>query len=76
MNAKQKADYLSIKFCDNSDVVKPNFASIKMAIKCCDEIINALKVTLGHITLTSIDYIESCKDLDFWHQVKNELEIL
>ena len=39
MTSKEKAQELSMVFCTSLDIVKPNFASIKNAIKCCEQII-------------------------------------
>lgn len=43
MNTEEKAKQLAIKFASNIDVIKPNVASIKMALLCVDEQMQMLK---------------------------------
>ena len=38
MKPKDKAKELAIEFCSPTDVFKPNPASIRNAIKCCEQI--------------------------------------
>ena len=63
---KEKAKELSIKFTDNTDVVKPNIRSKEMALICVDEINNALQnipdlQVSGNVLLDQIKYYQEVK---------------
>ena len=50
LSPREKAKQLSIKFTRSADVIKPNKASIEMALLCVDELLDA--VPLINNTLT------------------------
>jgi hypothetical protein len=77
MEAKQKAMELAIKFCQSTDVVKPNFASVKMALKCVEEIKKDLKQNFQICEKSELH--PHARGLIggtiiFWNEVENELE--
>ena len=69
MTPKEKAKEISIKFCNSTDVIKPNFGGVKDAIKCVDEIILANP----HSNPFNTDVYST---MDYWQDVKEELEKL
>ena len=66
MTPKEKAMDLAIKFCDSSDVVKPNIGSVKRALICVEEILKAREVGKTGVIL----------DKEYWEEVSDELNAL
>jgi hypothetical protein len=73
MTPKQKAKELALTFCSPSDVVKPNIASIRSAMKCCDEIMSENHMLDDFkIELTG----KLVRRFYYWEEVKEELNSL
>lgn len=80
MNYKQKAIELSNKMMpdviDDDELSWFKAFSKKCAAIACDEIISALDVTLGHLSLGRQDNYEAENDRRYWLQVKQEINKL
>ena len=84
MTAKEKAEELKKKFAfmyhDNGSafVLGGNIGYIakKGAIISVNEIIEAIKTTTGHCTLSSLDYHECMDDIKYWKEVIKEIDKL
>lgn len=74
MTAKEKAKELhdSYKYLSGGDKWLGKMA----AIECCREVINAIKVTIGHCTLNTLDHHECMSDIKYWKEVIKEIEKL
>jgi hypothetical protein len=70
-NPKDKAKELAIEFCSPTDVFKPNSASVRNAIKCCEQIIKLYLLK----DKNSINIQENIK-VQYWRYVITELNIL
>lgn len=64
---KEKAKHLALKFTSSTDVIKPNIASIRMALLCVDEL---KKQAL------SFDYNLAVSLSKFYDEVKEEIQKL
>lgn len=77
MTEESKAEELIEKFYDLDQYNKTPIKYCKQcAIICCEEIINALKITTGHCELRSLDYHEVQMDFQYWQKVKEILNTL
>jgi hypothetical protein len=74
MTPKEKALELSIKFCSPSDVFKPNIGSKRQALICVNEIISICPYQNYKETLCPYDGAEL--SVDYWEEVKQEIELL
>jgi hypothetical protein len=55
----------------------PNNKEAKQAAKeCCNQIIEAIKTTIGHCTLSSLDHHECMSDIKYWREVIKEIDNL
>lgn len=70
MTAKDKAVHLFTVYLDLSAT---KGKAIQCAIINIESIIEALKVTTGHLTLNRLDTAEVEKDFAYWQQVLTEL---
>ncbi len=84
MTAKDKAIKLVLKFKDYSwmsYVEGSEKSSLEESAKKCavisvNETIEALKVTIGHCTLSSLDHHECMSDIKYWREVVKEIDNL
>lgn len=68
MTPKEKAKHLALKFTNNTDVVKPNLGSIKMALLCVDVILNEVGAK---------DWgVDTATETNYWQDVETELSLL
>ena len=63
MTPKDKAKELALEFCSPADVFKPNIASIRNAIKCCEQI-------------AKLDTLPDEYKVQYWREVIVELNAL
>lgn len=68
MTPKEKAKHLALKFTSSTDVVKPNIASIRMALLCVDVILNELGAKDWEA--------ETATGTNYWQDVETELSLL
>jgi len=79
MRVKEKAEEIVFEI---EAILCPKFENgrNKETIECSklvvDKIIEALKVTIGHCTLNTLDYHECMSDIKYWKEVKQEIEKL
>jgi len=76
MSTKEKAIELYGKFRNENSAMSSNIRAKKQAYICVDEILKALKITIGHCELRVVDAMEVVKDLGYWQDVKKEIEKL
>ena len=74
MTPKEKAKYLALKFTNNTDVFKPNLASIEKALLCVDEIQSFIPYETYKDTISPYDGAEL--STNYWDEVKHELSLL
>jgi len=75
MTANGKANQIAVKFYSKTPLDRTH--SINAAIIVIDEIIDALKITTGHLTINRLlERQELQMDFDFWKDVKTELEAM
>ena len=81
MTAKEKAlsiidKYKTFVTMWSGDVQTSN-ENVRMCSRIVvDEIIKALDITSGHLTLTDVDFQETLKDIEFWEDVKLQIDNL
>jgi len=68
MTPKEKAKHLALKFTSSSDVVKPNIASIRMALLCVDVILNEVGAKDWEV--------DTAPETNYWQDVETELSLL
>ena len=68
MTPKERANHLAIKFTSSTDVVKPNIASIRMALICVDVILNEIGAKDWGLDAGTGTY--------YWQDVETELSLL
>lgn len=71
MTPKDKAKELSLEFCSPADVFKPNTASIRNAIKCCEQI-----AKLDTLTDEAWLNVPDEYKVQYWREVIVELNTL
>ena len=68
MTPKEKAEELALEFCSPTDIIRPNIASIRNAIKCCEQI-TKLDVLTDEAWLNVPDEYK----IQYWKEVIMEL---
>jgi len=71
MTPKDKAKELALEFCPSADVFKPNTASIRNAIKCCEQI-----AKLDALTDEAWLNVPDEYKVQYWREVIVELNTL
>lgn len=68
MTPKEKAKHLALKFTSSTDVIKPNIASIRMALLCVDVILNEVGAKEWEV--------DTATETNYWQDVETELSLL
>lgn len=68
MTPKEKAKHLALKFTSSTDVIKPNIASIRMALLCVDVILNEVGAKDWEM--------DTATETNYWQDVETELSLL
>jgi hypothetical protein len=73
MKSKVKARELINNFLSTGMMIEQ---AKQCALITVDEIINSLKITLGHLELRLLDVQEYLKDIQYYQEVKKEIQKL
>ena len=71
MTPKEKAKELALEFCSPADIFRPNIASIRNAIKCCEQI-----TKLDSLTDEAWLNVPEEYKVQYWKEVIVELNAL
>ncbi len=74
MDAKEKAVIITEKVRKSQGSKKLHPTDKTTSLLLIDEIISAIEITVGHLTLKINDRLEVNNDVQFWRDVKKEIE--